>query len=623
MKKKTRIVIAGLSVTLTVAAVALTGFAGYIPGRPFWLGNSQPQSQTLALLGVLEGFQPGAKVSYSVLPEKGTPASGEIKVGEDGKIKLPGFNMRNAAGRYLSYNMQIDEGGKPLDVALTFDAKEGNIAVDGKGLSQFGNIEFSGKDTVEAVTRADWAGIIKNPTAGKLNDLGLDGFKVAMFDNIQNDATQKPNPKIIKVLAAPGGGLWVPPSGADPQLNQYIEDFYACDDGESPTVEYSFCDDSPMQDQIDLIVENYVTALYMMGEQLTAVMGFMMLPVGALIDAKIQLEAQRDMQALVAEAHKDYHPSQMMCEFGSYMKSITTAEEKAVYEKLALNDILLNFYTGLFGVSSSESFQSDVDSRVQQFRTTYCDPYDNNNGLRFMCDHDQVGAGTAVGAPAAQRTRINKDIDYRRTMDSALTLDLDLAYAHTGGNNRAQTADEEDVIALAKNLYWPRVMPAGNPKMLNDNFASYLNVRQLYALTNVAHNSYVTLAGQKSKTEPALGANSGWSYMKAMMRDTGLTDAEIHQYLGDFPSYYAQMEVLTKKIYQQPDFYTNLYDKPANVKRISNTLEAIQIMQDRDFYESALRREMLTSAMVEAELRKHVERLNASVVSDVKDLQRQ
>ena len=85
--------------------------------------------------------------------------------------------------------------------------------------------------------------------------------------------------------------------------------------------------------------------------------------------------------------------------------------------------------------------------------------------------------------------------------------------------------------------------------------------------------------------------------------------------LGQNPSYYAQMDVLTKKIYQNPNFYTSLYDKPTNVRRIGVSMDAISLMQMRDQYESALRKEMLLSLMLEQELKKRAGQVRAAIDS--------
>jgi hypothetical protein len=71
--------------------------------------------------------------------------------------------------------------------------------------------------------------------------------------------------------------------------------------------------------------------------------------------------------------------------------------------------------------------------------------------------------------------------------------------------------------------------------------------------------------------------------------------------------------MLTRTALQNPAFYTNLYDKPANVKRMSVGLSAIGLMQLRDRYESSLRREMLLSQLVEQALTDQAARVNATL----------
>jgi hypothetical protein len=85
--------------------------------------------------------------------------------------------------------------------------------------------------------------------------------------------------------------------------------------------------------------------------------------------------------------------------------------------------------------------------------------------------------------------------------------------------------------------------------------------------------------------------------MKALLQEMGAAPADIEELMGENPSYYAQMEILTKKIYQNPEFIINLYDKPANVKRIRAAGQAIKTMQDRDIHEALERRMMLISAL--------------------------
>ena len=67
------------------------------------------------------------------------------------------------------------------------------------------------------------------------------------------------------------------------------------------------------------------------------------------------------------------------------------------------------------------------------------------------------------------------------------------------------------------------------------------------------------------------------------------------------------MEMLTRKMYQNPQFYTNLYTSPENLKRTGVALQALQLMHDRDRFEGSLRREMLLSTILEMKLRESQE----------------
>ena len=69
-------------------------------------------------------------------------------------------------------------------------------------------------------------------------------------------------------------------------------------------------------------------------------------------------------------------------------------------------------------------------------------------------------------------------------------------------------------------------------------------------------------------------------------------------------SYDGIMEVLTKKIYQDPAFYINLYDNPENVMRQKASIKAIQLMQGWDIVKALHRREMLLAMILELKLRK-------------------
>ena len=62
------------------------------------------------------------------------------------------------------------------------------------------------------------------------------------------------------------------------------------------------------------------------------------------------------------------------------------------------------------------------------------------------------------------------------------------------------------------------------------------------------------------------------------------------------------MEILTKRMYQDPAFYANLMQTPTNVQRTQAAMKAIGLMQERDIADSLQRTEMLFSTLLEVQL---------------------
>jgi hypothetical protein len=99
------------------------------------------------------------------------------------------------------------------------------------------------------------------------------------------------------------------------------------------------------------------------------------------------------------------------------------------------------------------------------------------------------------------------------------------------------------------------------------------------------------------KTE---GSTGSFFDLRDLMVELGIDPGEAMDLLGfNSPSYYSQMEVLTKKIYQNPDFYTNLYDTPTNIARKKAAMQAIGLMQKFDLFKSHLRAESSLSVILE------------------------
>ena len=236
-----------------------------------------------------------------------------------------------------------------------------------------------------------------------------------------------------------------------------------------------------------------------------------------------------------------------------------------------------------------------------KFVKTYCNKKDNSDGLNHLCVNS-----------TATPERINKDVDFIRTLESKLTIDADFTVEEASKT----TPDEEDVFALSSNLFAHKVFPVmgknilatpeGVPKQLAYR---YLDLRSIAAKRSVAQNSIAAIAAERGK-----GDKEAAQYLKKLVVELGVSEENIDAVLGKEPSYFAQMEVLTKDIYQNPVFYTELYDKPANVTRKQVAIQAIQLMQDRDFFKSQLRTEAVMAVLLETMLQAENERIHADFV---------
>jgi len=330
--------------------------------------------------------------------------------------------------------------------------------------------------------------------------------------------------------------------------------------------------------------DHILPAMMLMTEQLSAVAMQQVLGIGMLLDAKHQLESQRLIQELHAQAHKDYHPSEQMCQFGTNTRSLAASSSNARFNQLAISARGLQRQLITGDVLTATGKPSDSRSRLAEFRSVYCNPEDNAHGLDLLC-----GGG---GDPE----RFNRDVAYTETIGLESTLEIDFTEADA-------TDDDEDVMALMANLYGHevpmRIAPdnIGDPVEHRGAAQAYLGYRSVAARRNVAQNSFAAVAGMKASGEEQVRP-----YMEAVMKEMGMPQEEIDAVLLEKPSYYAQMEFLTKTIYQDPRFYSNLYDKPVNIERQNVSMQALDLMQKRDIYNSILRSEAIMSVWLDMEV---------------------
>lgn len=333
---------------------------------------------------------------------------------------------------------------------------------------------------------------------------------------------------------------------------------------------------------------NYADAFRMMSEQMSVIMMQQLHILGTFFDAKHQLETQRLFGATAAIAHRDYHPSEQICGFGTLARGTAVSKYKIEQNAQAMNAILQKRELLNANVASAWGPYADSMSRMTQFKAIYCDVNDNNGD--FPDNFCNSGAST----------RKHKDINYRKTLERNLTLDLNFT---DGG---AVTADEEDILALAKNLFAHETLPSIQKGSLvpYGTFRELHNSRMLSAVRSVARHSFTTLAAMR-----ASGSGLSAAQLRQVMQNIGVPAGDVDALIGANPSYFAQMDIMTQKIFQDPAFMINLYNGPANVARMGVVLQGIRIMAERDKLDAALRREMLISMILEMKIRERQEKI--------------
>lgn len=377
----------------------------------------------------------------------------------------------------------------------------------------------------------------------------------------------------------------------------------------------------------EMVGTEAVAALGDMASQMAATAMLYTEAIGMFLDAQNQIETQRLFRELQFQAHKDYRISEGFCMFGSNVKSLAATENKSRYNALALSRISVNRQLGKVNSAGSEDSADDYKARWDQFVDTYCDIRDNNyitgaagSGLALACDHD--GPGGSADAGAERKNRINRDINYTRLIEEPKTIDADFTNTTLDSENILITGpieepgDEEDILALSRNLYGHKVLARNlSQASVSGDVAKrlYLSLRSVVAKRSVAQATFNAIVGMKSSGTAedlpvAYATQQTRRFLAAIVNellpaDPTASAGNIFDLIGYDPSYFSQLEILGKRIYQNPTFYSDLYDTPANVSRKKVAMQAIELMLDRAIYESQLRREMSVSVLLASKLR--------------------
>lgn len=340
-------------------------------------------------------------------------------------------------------------------------------------------------------------------------------------------------------------------------------------------------------------------ALSTMANQINAGLTEQTTKIGSFVEAQNNIEKRRVLQELSAETAGSYSPSEQLCRYGSLSQSLASTEEKARANRMFLMSRSESRQLGEPNTASTDGPDSDIKNRMKIQLTRFCDKSGNGGQNKTMCLTD------------GNDKFLNADINFAKTFDAKPTLNIDFT-----SSSGAPTDDEQNIMALADNLFAsdlfprPAVGALSGTGAVEDARLAVMDMRALIAKRSVAENSFNTLVGLKSKGS-GTSSSGATKFVAGVLKELGLDNKSALSYLGEAPSYDAQMEVLTKKIYQTPNFYINLMENPANVERQYAAMQSFGLMQQRDIFDSILRSEMLLSMIVELEVAKYQDQAQA------------
>jgi hypothetical protein len=350
-------------------------------------------------------------------------------------------------------------------------------------------------------------------------------------------------------------------------------------------------------DRDENVDQRYVRALREMTNEFSHVMIQQVQMLGVMLDAKNQLEAQRLLGEGRAQAQRDYHPSEQVCAIGTLAQIPIAGRYHVDANTLALNTIMQRRELLSANMASAWGPFSDKISRLNAFRRIYCNRNDNNGDLR----HD------SICNPEAANARPNADINYGSLIDRQRTLDVDFT-------DDDLTATERDILALAKNLFSSETFTQIPAPLVSSPYEGaawqlMMDTRMIAAVRGVARHSFATIVGLKARgraEEPA-------EQLRTIMQNLGVGEEDTIALIGANPSYYAQMDLITQTVFQDPTFYTGLYESPVNVSRQGVAMQALRLISDQDKLEHALRREIVLSMWLEMKLRDLQDRIQNNI----------
>ncbi len=525
------------------------------------LGASFSPAQSAALLTVQgQGMAPNQSVTLSTGPKQNI----SLKASANGSVSFG--NLKYAPDNNLSFILSYQvkgTGNKAIsnNVLISLDPFTGTVALRGtatKAASIIVNVSSEDSSVLIANQDGHFSGSARSITGLSEGQFRATASIVNVEENCCPRSMRPFAPVAITVTSQPEKRA----------AAEIIESFKTTRiDVSLPPLSYG------VSVPDDMIKKSWITGAHQLGNQINQAIQRQTTIIGSFFQSQAHIGSARSIQEGQAKAAVNYLPSEQLCRYGSLSLGLAATDMATTSNQMALASSLQD--NEMKSMNSLNSSKNPNQTAMGSFRTTNCDPTTGN--LSLDCRKN------------TNDTRYNKDVDYATAIDAPMTLDVDFAQS-------SASAVSSDVLSMAENLF-PSKPAAKGPEQegyMNNNS----RFRSVQAIRSVAKNTFVTQVAEKAK-----GTAGSYKFMNSLMRSLGLSDTNAKTLLGENPSYYAQMEVLTKKIFQAPAFYINLVDTPSNVKRQKAAIQAVKLQQQNDFAQVVKRREMLLAVLLEMKIR--------------------
>lgn len=529
-------------------------------------------ADTAAFLTVKgQGMIPSQNVTLTTGPKQSITS----KVSANGEVAFNNLRYKPSDKLSFALSYSVKGGGKtvPNNIVIDLDPYVGMVSIEGNATRA--------ASIVLSVSSEDSSAIIANQSgyfAGSADT--MKGFYqgdfrvVASLINVDDTCCPrsfKPyNPVTISISAQPE----VLPKKAEAPIIETIQTATA----EMTTADIAYGVSVPSE----FMTETYVQETRNIADATVQALINASKMMGTFFNGQANLDAHRALQQAQAKAARKYLPSEALCRYGSLSLGLSASEAIANTNKNIMANMLIDKDSGI--ENTQASLQGKLEAQMKSFTGSNCDYTDSNTALAKACRNNR------------NDTRFNGDLDYTRNIDAPMTIPVDFS-------NSTAEPQEQDILALTENLF-PTKNLNKQPKE-NDYVRNSQSFYSLQAFRSLARNSFLSLVSEKAQ-----GTSNSASFINALMTALGVPAASARAMMGDNPSYYAQMEVMTKKIYQDPAFYVNLMETPANVARQQAAIRAIKLQQQNDFAKVVKRREMLLAALLELKIREKSKMVN-------------